>query len=53
MPIYNEAKLVCMYETNKLKMHTIGVQKRKKNDPTIFGRSTGMRLTKMACPIGP
>ena len=25
MPIYNETKLECMYETNKLKMHTTGV----------------------------
>ena len=31
MPIYNETKLECMYETNKLKMHTTGVPTFKKN----------------------
>ena len=31
MPLYNEAKLECMHETNKLKMHTTGVPTLKKD----------------------
>ena len=30
MPIYNETKLECMYETNELKMYTTGVPTLKK-----------------------
>ena len=39
MPLYNEAKLECMHETNKLKMHTTGVPTLKKDIGSHFHES--------------
>ena len=36
MPIYNETKLECIYETNKLNMHTTGVPTLKKINLVLF-----------------